>query len=208
MMHGIRMLQCLVLASGLVLGAAPVHASPGAGAAAPAAVKDLHSRRGYLALSPGVIAIGLLDGRSMPARYIWGVEAGYHFPFGRSLMIQPGLAFEHSAFRQPGAYTPEGVVPLPRRGHLMRVGPQVRIGGGNARVFGYALLSVATGLIVTDRFRSDHFDRLVLPTVMSTIGGGVQGLVVRKLLLGGEVNIDVLGLGPILRARLYAGIMF
>lgn len=199
------MLRSLVLASGLVLGVATAQASPaaGEGAAAPAG-KDLLSRRGYLAVSPGVIGVTL----GIPPRYIWGVEGGYHFPLGRSLMIQPGLVFEHSAFRQADAKTLDGELLRARRGHLVRVGPQVRIGAGNAKAFGYALLSVTAAVLVIDLPRSDRLQRFAFPAVSSTVGGGVQGLVLRKILVGGEVNIDLVIAMLSMRARLYAGIMF
>lgn len=214
MTQDIRLLQCLVLASGLVLGAAQADAAPAAGegaaASAPAA-RDLHSRRGYLAVSPGVIAVAsavLSDASTASPRYIWGIEGGYHFPIGRSLMIQPGLVFEHSVFRQADATTPEGGTLQRKRGHLMRVGPQVRIGGGNAKVFGYALLSVTSGIIVIDLPRNDGLRCFALPMVSSTVGGGVQGLIMRRILLGGELNVDLMGALLTTRARLYAGIMF
>lgn len=209
MIHPARYLRYLALTGGLILGAAQAHASPAAGGGAAAtAKKDLHSRRGYLALSPGVIGIALAEPNGPPPRYIWGIEGGYHFPLGRSLMVQPGLVFEHSAYRQADAATVDGPLSRPRRAHLIRLGPQVRLGGGNAKVFGYALFSVTSGVRVFDRIRADHLQRVAFPQVSSSIGGGVQGLIIGKLLVGGELNVDFQGFALFMRARLHVGIMF
>lgn len=209
MAYQVRILQSLLLASGLVLGAAEVHANPGATAAAPGSVpggKDMRSRRGYLALSPGVIGV-VLGGRSFPLQYIWGIEGGYHFPFGQSLMIQPGLVLEHSIFRQVEVGPPNA--PYSLLAHQVRVGPQVRIGGGNAKAFGYALLSVAPGFIVADPYVFDEFvNRRARPTLNTTVGIGAQGLIIHKLLLGGEFGGDLAAGELVVRLRLYAGIMF
>jgi len=66
----------------------------------------------------------------------------------------------------------------------------------------------ARGLLLRGGDELDHDAAMARELVSSTVGGGAQGLIIRKLLVGGEVNVDFLGAGLFMRARLYAGVMF
>ncbi|MBK7823699.1 hypothetical protein [Nannocystis sp.] len=165
--------------------------------------RGLGARRAYLALAPGIAGIGLNRSDYFRTAYLWGIDAGYHFPLGRTFKVQPGGFFEHS--------------PLPHRvlatqydsqlRHWLRMGPQVRVGGGNDRVFGYALLALIVDVFVETRSSGAH---LVARPILAHagVGAGAQGLLGKRVLLGGEGSLDVVGVSPYMRLRLYVGVVF
>ena len=88
------------------------------------------------------------------------------------------------------------------------MGPMVRVGGGNDRVFGYALLALIVDLmVVVEPFR-DTTRRRVHPLAHAGLGAGVQGLLGKHFLLGGEGSLDVIADSQSLRLRLYLGVAF
>ena len=166
--------------------------------------RGLGARRAYLTLAPGIAGIALQRTDDFPTGYLWGLDAGYHYPLGRAFKVQPGGFFEHS--------------PMPQRmlgtqydsqlRHWLRMGPQVRIGGGNDRVFGYALLALIVDVFVQDTVFQGPPRRRASPFAHPGLGAGVQGLLGKHFLLGGEGSLDVLVASPYLRLRLYLGVAF
>ncbi|MBK9755779.1 MAG: hypothetical protein IPO88_20165 [Nannocystis sp.] len=166
--------------------------------------RGLGARRAYLALAPGIAGIGLNRSDYFRTAYLWGIDAGYHFPLGRTFKVQPGGFFEHS--------------PLPHRvlatqydsqlRHWLRMGPQVRVGGGNDRVFGYALLALIVDVFVEDTIIQGPPRRQAHPLAHAGVGAGAQGLLGKRVLLGGEGSLDVVGVSPYMRLRLYVGVVF
>ena len=162
--------------------------------------RGLGARRAYLTLAPGIASIGLRS-YSVRAAYLWGIDAGYHYPLGRTFKVQPGGFFEHS--------------PIPQRmlgtqydsqlRHWLRMGPVVRIGGGNDRVFGYALLALIVDVVVQDTVLQGPPRRRTLVSPNAGVGAGVQGLLGKHVLLGGEGSLDM---SQYLRLRLYLGVAF
>lgn len=160
--------------------------------------RGLGARRAYLTLAPGIAGIALQRTDYFPTGYLWGLDAGYHYPLGRAFKVQPGGFFEHS--------------PTPRSDseirHWLRMGPMVRIGGGNDRVFGYALLALIVDVFVQDTVFQGPPRRRASPFAHPGLGAGVQGLLGKHILLGGEGSLDVLVASPYLRLRLYLGVAF
>lgn len=175
----------------------------------------LRQRRGYVAVAPGVVGVGFYDA---PFFYVWGLEGGYHLPAGKRFAAQLGGFFEHAVGRTIGG---GGRGDTSRYNvHRLRLGPQVRLGGGNQRVFGYAVIRLGIDIdhvVVHDERgtrRNSH------PFFLASMGAGVQGLIKGKVLLGGEVSPDISPLGGstdeggaenvdiMLRVRLFVGFMF
>jgi hypothetical protein len=173
-----------------------------------AQAQGLDRWRPYLTAAPGILGVQL-PGRvlSRSAMYLCGIEAGYHFAIGR-FKVQPGFQLEYSPFRQVDNDTSDTTMPSGRPGHWLRFGPQVRIGGGNRRLFGYGVLGVLAGVIREDLLYEPGIRRSSF-TSHSVFGAGLQGLVRDRLLLGGEADLDViLDENPLLRMRVILGVMF
>lgn len=166
----------------------------------------LRKRRGFLNLSPGLMAITLNNPARVYPLYAWGLDGGYHLPIGRVLALQVGGFFEHVVyFRRvnlPGEPTPA------RAGsHLFRMGPQLRVGGGNERVFGYGLARLGVDVM---HFTGDGL-RGTGAAFHSSLGGGVMGLLADKVLLGGEAAVDIsanAGVLALMRLRVFVGFAF
>jgi len=202
-----RMLGWLVVAW-ILAGAGDAQAAQSSEASTLASLapsgRGLGARWAYLALAPGIAGIGLHRSDYFRTGYLWGIDAGYHFPLGRIFKVQPGGFFEHS--------------PLPRRTlgtqydsqlrHWLRMGPQVRVGGGNDRVFGYALLALIVDVFVEDKVIEGPPRRQAHPLAHAGLGAGAQGLIGKRVLLGGEGSLDVVGVSPYMRLRLYVGVTF
>ncbi len=176
--------------------AAATHGRPTLASLAPSG-RGLGARRAFLTLAPGIANIALPRPDYFPTGYLWGIDAGYHFPLGRAFKVQPGGFFEHS--------------PTPRSSsevrHWLRMGPMVRVGGGNDRVFGYALLALIVDVLVHDTvFGLPR--RRAYPFAHAGLGAGVQGLIGKHFLLGGEGSLDVIADSQSLRLRLYLGVAF
>lgn len=198
-----------VRAEGVAVGPAAV------GATRPAPPPEgLRKRRGYVALAPGIVAVPVW---SSPAGYIWGIEGGYHLPAGKRFAAQVAGFFEHAVMwwhRDANLYRPA------QRGteHQLRLGPQLRIGAGGRKVFGYGLVRLGADIVYGVSRGESGTSRTYTGTLfMTSLGAGVQGLVANRVLLGGETGADAsfaAGSGDepevliLLRARFYVGFMF
>lgn len=159
--------------------------------------------RGYVHVSPGVLIAPLLGDLRMS--YVWGVAAGHHHPLGRGRAIQIGGFFEH------GVRVREHRAP-----HLVRLGPELRVGAGTARTYGYGLVRTALALTQIDVYDQPPgspttMERVVEPSFLLTLGGGLQGLIGRRLLLGFEPALELNvrdDLVPMFRVRVFAGVAF
>jgi hypothetical protein len=159
---------------------------------------------GYIMLTPGAFALpfgGNFDDDGdffdLDPGFGWGFGGGYMFARGPAFKATVGGVFEHSVlifdnhdFREFG-------------GHLIRVMPEVRIGAGSNKVWGYGLFGAgpAGALFVWD-WDNDVFcggvfdldgcrDRDGAVGFNVQFGGGVQGIVYKNLFLGGEVDFDL-----------------
>lgn len=157
----------------------------------------------YLHVSPGVggvvpIPDVLLGG------YAWGVGGGYYFVRGRRLGAMVGGFFEHivliTAFGK-----------LSFEANNLRMGPELRLGTRTPKVFAYGLVRAGLDLLLDSNYFSDSYDvrQPVVPWIMGTVGGGAQGLIGRRFLLGGEGGLDFGAETEImLRLRLLLGVRF
>jgi hypothetical protein len=159
---------------------------------------------GYIMLTPGAFVLpfgGRFEDRrndffDLGPGYGWGFGGGYMFARGPAFKATVGGVFEHSLlvfdnhdFRNFG-------------GHLIRVMPEVRIGAGNNKVWGYGLFGAgpAGALFVwnwDDDFFCDVFDRRECRDRDGAVGfnlqfgGGVQAMITKNFFLGGEVDFDL-----------------
>jgi hypothetical protein len=203
----VRRLMASVLGLLLALAASPAAgAVPDPSVATPAGFRK---SRGYVALAPGIL---LSDLGNRPL-YLWGVDGGYHVAAGRRFAAQFGVFFDHAVVRR-------SYPALVSTDHFLGVGPQVRLGGGNARVFGYALVRLGANIEVFIP-RSNNVDvvRRREAYFLASPGFGVQGLASGRVLFGGELSPDILvsrGRGPddeggafiLIRARMFVGVAF
>lgn len=208
----------LALALASAEPAAPARVAPAASSTAVSASpaptlpppSGLRLRGGYLAVAPGIL-------EALGRYYLCGIDGGFHLPAGRRFAVQLGGFFDYLVHRR-------------KLGHATRtstfqtfsLGVQARLGGGNQRVFGYGLIRLGTAFEFATRHYWYGTEREHAPLLLVTTGGGVQGLVTRRLMLGGEASADYhFFLGkpdpdnehPLLpafkvRLRLFIGVMF
>jgi hypothetical protein len=207
-------LPALSLVAGVAL-AAPVHAqepepresSETSASAAPASDgAGLRKRRGFLNLSPGLLAITLNNSIRVYPLYVWGIDGGYHLPIGRVFALQAGGFFEHALYTR-SIYLPGSMTNGRSSSHLFRMGPQLRVGGGNEKIYGYGLARLGVDIL--------HFSggdlRNTGAAFHSSLGGGVMGLLIDKVLLGGEVAVDITANNSVfalMRFRVFVGFAF
>lgn len=147
--------------------------------------RGLRRPGGFITLSPGLIGMVLeVDGFKLG--YVWGLDGGYHFAFGKRFMLQVGGFFEHA----------------PHRGnHQVRVGGVTRIGGGTERVFGYGVVRLGAEVNVVNVDLCDECNDNENPFAepfaphryvvgLPGVGAGVLGMVHRVVGLGGELGYD------------------
>jgi hypothetical protein len=168
--------------------------APGrADASAPTDARGFDRARPYLAVSPGGVIVPLNRERILPTAYVWGIEGGYHFAFGR-FKVQPGALFEHSVYRETWSTA-----------HWLRLGPQVRVGGGGRRLFGYGSLGLQLDILRSTG--GGHGDTWLM--AHPTAGAGIQGSIRDRLLIGGEAAVDAVGdLALYLRLSAFLGVLF
>lgn len=169
-------------------------ASPAPDAAAP--VAGLGRGGGYLHVSPGTLSMTV---GAPGVAHTWSLGAGRHWASGDGFALQFGGLLEHVAIGGP------------ERRHLLRVGPELRLGGSNARIFAYVLARTGFESMFS---RSQETDGPVVDGVQLIFGAGagVQAALGprRRLLLGFEPALDVVlpALRPMARARLFLGVRF
>jgi len=169
---------------------------------------DLGKKRAFLLLSPGLLVFQLPD----QALWTWGVDAGIHRRFGE-LVLQTGAFFEHALTRVRGPDPIDGGE-ISGTAHLVRFGPELRLGGGTQRLFAYAharagldLFIVRAASMIPLQWEGPSF------SFHGSFGAGVMRLIGRRLLLGFEPGAElgapseILGVTG-LRARIFAGLAF
>jgi len=169
---------------------------------------DLGKKRAFLLLSPGILIFQLPD----QALWAWGVDAGIHRRFGE-LVLQTGAFFEHALARVRGPDPIDGSE-ISGAAHLVRFGPELRLGGGTQHLFAYAQARAGLDLFIA-RAASTIPIQWEGPSFSfhGSFGAGVMGLIGRRLLLGFEPGAEIgapsgiLGITG-LRARIFAGLAF
>lgn len=195
-----RTLPALALTVGL--GAGSAHAEPaadaeadvepasstssgGASSSGPATGDGFFKKRGYLHIAPGIMSVSL---SSYPVPlYTWGLSGGYHLPVTDRFIIEIGGFFDHTLRAAFGFGST----------HVFGIGPELRLGGGTPKIFGYGLVRLGVG-ITHISFRDPTPDpddpdviRATGAGFLTTLGGGIQGLVHPHVALGGEPAFDV-----------------
>ena len=187
------------LLSWVLVGSASL-ACAGTAAAAPR-VTGGFDEGGYVYGSPGILAIHIGEediADNLDPTWQWGVGGGWMFTPTRLFKIAVGGAFEHTiynieddGFFVSGPISAAGDVD----GNMIRFVPEVRLGAGNNRVWGYGL--VGTGLAVS------IIDWEAQVAGISTegddtdvgfdlqLGAGAQGIVWSNLMIGGELDFDL-----------------
>ncbi len=163
--------------------------------------EGLRVRGNYLHLAPGIVTGDL---RSPDRYHAWGVGLGRYFAGDSRLAASIGGFFEHAwLFHHDANHIPQ----LAAR-HMIRCGPEARVGVSGEWVFGYALARFGVDIAV-DRRGPDRRDVALLHT---SLGVGVQFAPGprRRLLLGAEPAVDMVFPAPLflLRARLFVGLRF
>lgn len=112
----------------------------------------------------------------------WGFGGGYMFVPTKHFMATVGGAFEHTWIN----FEVDAL-----GGNIIRLLPEVRIGGGTRRLFGYGYAQPGLGLAVFSwevlGVRGDDSE----PGFNMGVGGGFQGIVWKNLMVGGEVGVDL-----------------
>ena len=173
-----------------------------------AKVLDFREKRAFLLVSPGILILQLPN----QALWTWGVDAGIHRRFDE-LTLQTGAFFEHALTRVSGPDPVDGTS-LSGTAHLIRFGPELRLGGGTQRLFAYAHARAGLDLFIARAASARPIQREGPSfSFHGSFGAGVMGLIGRRLLLGLEPGAEVgassgtLGLTA-LRARIFAGLAF
>lgn len=138
----------------------------------------------YIYGSPGPLAIPVDtdDFPDLNVTWQWNFGAGYLFNPTRAFMISVGGSIEHTIYN----FEADDI-----GGIQFRFMPEVRIGGGTRRVWGYGLLGVGPGFSYVNWDAGPFDDRDDADGLIALqFGGGVQGAVWRSLFLGGELDID------------------
>lgn len=177
--------------------------------AAPPKPAGFRASSTYVHLSPGIG--GWVAGAPI-LMYGWGVSAGRHIARGRHFAVQIGGFFEDLVWTQRPTFR---TVAYTTSLHQLRIGPELRIGGGNERVFGYGLVRAGLDVIVVNEQIGSTGPRTreAYPAFVASVGAGVQGALGarRRILLGFEPGVDFNLPGempPMLKARVFLGFRF
>lgn len=154
----------------------------------------------YAYLSPGIGGLVPVPDVGIGA-YAWSLGAGRYFTAKKRLAVALGGFIEHQVLiflpwenESAAAFT-----------NVLRLGPELRVGGRHPRLFAYGLARLGLDLA----FDRATYGVPVLPWIMGTLGGGAQGLIGRRFLLGGEAGFDLGGEAFLLfRLRLLLGFRF
>jgi hypothetical protein len=115
----------------------------------------------------------------------WGAGGGYMFEPVPHFMLTVGGAFEHTWVNFED-FDHDDI-----RGNIVRFLPELRIGGGTSRIFGYGYAQPGLAIVVLawdyGPFEGDDSEA----GFNLGIGGGVQGAVWRSLMIGGEMGVDL-----------------
>ncbi len=117
----------------------------------------------------------------------WGIHGGYMGGQPRGFKWSAGGAFEHTYLDHDSRFVDA---------NQLRLLGEARLGGGNDWIFGYGLIGLGFGLTVWDYdcfggncggFDDDETE----PGFQLQFGGGVQFIVWKNLMVGGELDFDV-----------------
>ncbi|MEZ4454871.1 MAG: hypothetical protein R3B09_35805 [Nannocystaceae bacterium] len=195
-MHGSqRRLSAILVAGSLALAPVARASEAPAGEAEATSADDegsFRTRAAYVHVAP--FGIGTLSAPTL----FWGLGGGIMLPRGRRAVLAVGGFAEHVVVLDDDPYIAERLM------QFVRFGPDLRIGGGR-RVFGYGHLRAGLDLLIW-RDRPE-------PSAMTTLGGGVQSLASRRVLLGAEAGVDIMiwgvnGVGFLPRLRVFVGFKF
>ncbi len=223
----VQLVGCVV--AGLVLGAEPAELPslaatmtpgmqrPAAGGAARAEVDEpgLHVGGNYVHLAPGVVGFTPIADAATVA-YVWGLAGGRYFTAGRRFAGAAGGFGEHAMmWFQPGESASGSPSPAT---HEVRLGAELRLGARWRRLFAYGIGRIGAALTLDD-YTYDYdpvthepIHQRTVPVyawAMGSAGAGVQGLIGRRWLIGGEQFFDIGGDAFFLvRLRLIVGVRF
>lgn len=181
----------------------------------------LHKGGNYVHLSPGIVGFTPIADASTAA-YVWGVAGGRYFTAGRRFAGSAGGFGEHMmVWFFPGGDAGDGAASgAAGPEHEVRLGAELRLGmrGPRGRLFAYGIGRLGAALTLDYEvydydpvtYQPINFRRVpVYPWVMGSAGAGVQGLIGRRLLIGGEQFFDISGDAFFLvRLRLIVGVRF
>lgn len=147
---------------------------------------------GYIMVAPGAFALPFYedDFVDLNPTFGWGFGGGYMFARGKGFKATVGGAFEHTVLIfDDFDYDNFG-------GHILRVLPEARIGGGSNKVWGYGLFGMGPGFVLwrwnyDAPFFNDVRGRRSAAGLNLQFGGGIQGIVYKNLFLGGEIDFDL-----------------
>ena len=167
----------------------------------------------YVHLSPGLLGFTPVADAGAVA-YAWGLAAGHTFTAGRRFAAGVGAFAEHMVVNFVGGDCADCGSEIRQ---AVRLGPEVRLGRRARRVFGYFVGRIGAELSILYELR-DYDDTYmhyttkyypVYPWLFGSVGGGAQGLLGRRFLLGGESTVDIGGdAWFLLRFRLILGVRF
>jgi hypothetical protein len=170
----------------------------------------------YVHVSPGLVGFTPIADAATVA-YVWGLAGGRYFTAGKRFAGAAGGFGEHMMLWFLSGEGPGGVGPPT---HEVRLGAELRLGmrGRRGRVFAYGIGRLGAALTLdyytydNDPVTYEPINRRtvsVYPWVMGSAGAGVQGLIGRRLLIGGEQFFDIGGDAFFLaRFRLIVGVRF
>lgn len=148
--------------------------------------------------------------------YSWGLAAGHVFSTRRRFAAALGGFAEHALLYY---FAGDCVDPCGSFAqHELHIGPEVRIGGQGRRIFAYGVGRIGAALTLdydvedlnldTGQYDVSHH-YAVYPWVWGSVGPGIQGLIGRRLLVGGEQTFDIGGdAWFVARLRVFVGLRF
>lgn len=185
-------------------------------AAPPAAPEDpgLLAPSNYLHISP--LGLGFSPAADAGVFvYSWGLAAGHVFTPRKRFAVALGAFAEHALLRYSGEC--DGPCAAATQ-HELHLGPELRLGGRGRRIFAYGVGRIGAALsfdYAIDDFNPDthqfdiHRHYPVYPWIWGSVGPGIQGLVGRRLLIGGEQTFDIGGdAWFVTRLRVFIGLRF
>ncbi|HEY0136426.1 MAG TPA: hypothetical protein VGB85_20220, partial [Nannocystis sp.] len=167
--------------------------------------RGLRVRSNYLHLAPGIIAADL---RVADRYHAWGVGFGRYFAGDSRFAASIGGFFEHAwLFREaPNVSPPLGAT------HLLRFGPEARLGASGERVFGYVLARIGIDVAIDRRGMTFSDRRRDVALMHTSVGVGLQVAPGpwHRLILGAEPAVDLVFPAPLflMRVRVFLGLRF